>query len=120
MDCPALTDDQVVYLAEQIRVGDDVIAGLISFISHEARGEYVSIQSLAKDLGKSRTSASKVLFLLMGMMLVDFTFEGMPRTYRAVLNDNGRRVVRALLKDEANPDGIMEITEEGVKKVDRI
>lgn len=119
MQCPTLTEEQVAYLAEQISGCDDLIDGLLSFIAHEVRGQYVSIETLARDLGKSRTTASKVFFLLMGMMLIDYTFEGMPRTYQAILNENGRRVVKALLKDETNPHGVLEIASEGVRKVER-
>jgi hypothetical protein len=118
MDCPSLSDEQVQYYVDIIQSNDDLVSGILSFISHETRNEPVSIVSLAKDLGKSRTIAARVFFFLAGMTLIDYSLAGMPRRYSAVLNENSRRVVMGLVKDENNPGGVFEITPKGVRKVE--
>lgn len=120
MNCPILAKEQVEYFVKQIIIDDELINGILSFIQHEVQGESVSIESLAQNLRKSRNLAARVFYLLAGMTLIDYSLAGMPRRYNAVLNENGRRVVKQLIKDETNPDGVLEITEEGVKKVERI
>lgn len=119
MNRPVLTDEQVEYFVNQIKADDELINGILSFIQHEVQGEPVSIESLAQSMGKSRNLAARVFYLLAGMTLIDYSLANMPRRYSAVLNENGRRVVMKLVKDENNPDGVLKITAEGVKKVER-
>lgn len=109
MDCPGLNSEQVDYFAAKISGDEDLLEGILSFVRHEMDGRFVSKDSLAQDIGRSRTVASKIFYLLEGMMLLDFTFSGMPRTYMAALNDNGREVVKKLVLSEDNPAGVIEV-----------
>ena len=120
MNCPVLTDEQVNYFVKQVMADDELVNGVLSFIEHEVQGKLASIESLAQNMGKSRRVAERVFYLLAGMLLIDYSLGGMPRRYSAVLNENGRRVVRGLIRDENNPNGVLEITKEGVKKVERL
>ncbi|WP_227766342.1 hypothetical protein [Zhaonella formicivorans] len=112
MDIPSLSLEQINYFAAKLTENDDLLEGVLSFIRHEVYNKFVSKETLAQDIKKSRTVASKILNLLEGMTLINVTYAGMPRTCMAVLNENGREVVKKLVDM-----GVLEITEEGVKRV---